>query len=144
MRLNYFEINNYYFIFDIFNNVIYPILDAYCLNLTFSWNVLFSPSMMSERFCGYSSLGGHLWSHRVCKTRVQAHQSFQVSTENSGALLRVWLYMVLSLLPLQISISFLCFLCLVFWLLCVTRTLFFWSNLWCSISFLYLYDPVLL
>jgi hypothetical protein len=39
-------------------------VDRYCLNLVLSWNILFSPSIVTEHFVGYSSLERHLWSLR--------------------------------------------------------------------------------
>ena len=37
-------------------------LDTYCLKLVLSWNILFSPSMVTESFAGYSSLALNSWS----------------------------------------------------------------------------------
>ena len=37
-------------------------LDTYCLKLVLSWNILFSPSMVTESFAGYSSLALNPWS----------------------------------------------------------------------------------
>ena len=60
------------------------LVDRYCLNLVLSWNILFSPSMLIESFAGYSSLGWHLCSLRVCMTSVQAFLAFIVSVEKPG------------------------------------------------------------
>ena len=58
------------------------LVDRYCVNLFFV-----SPSMMIENFAGYSSLGWHLCSLRVCMTSVQALLAFRVSIEKSGVIL---------------------------------------------------------
>ena len=57
------------------------------MNLVLSWNTLFSPSMVIESFAGYSSLGWHLCSFRVCMTSVQDLLAFIVSGEKSGVIL---------------------------------------------------------
>ena len=62
-------------------------VDRYCVNLVLSWNILFSPSMIIESFAGYSSLGWHLYSLRVCMTSDQALLTFIVSVEKSCATL---------------------------------------------------------
>jgi hypothetical protein len=54
-------------------------MERYCVNLALSWNTLVSPSMVIESFVGYSSLGWHLCSLRVCMTSVQDHLAFIVS-----------------------------------------------------------------
>ena len=59
----------------------------YCLNLVFSWNILVPLSMLIESFAGYSSLGWHLCSLRVCMTSDQALLAFIVSVEKSGVIL---------------------------------------------------------
>ena len=41
------------------------------VNLALSWNTLVSPSMVIESFAGYSSLGWHLCSLRVCMRSAQ-------------------------------------------------------------------------
>jgi hypothetical protein len=48
---------------------------------------LVSPSMLIESFAGYSSLGWHLCSLRVCMTSDQALLTFIVSVEKSGVIL---------------------------------------------------------
>ena len=63
------------------------LVDRYCLNLVLSWNILVSPSMLIESFAGYSSLGWHLCSLRVCMTSDQALLAFIVSVEKSGVIL---------------------------------------------------------
>ena len=55
------------------------------MNLVLSWNTLVSPSMVIESLAGYSSLGWHLCSLRVCITSVQDLLAFIVSGEKSGA-----------------------------------------------------------
>jgi hypothetical protein len=62
-------------------------VERYCVNLLLSWNILFSPSMVIESFAGYSSLGWHLSSLRVCITFVQVLLAFIVSGEKSGVIL---------------------------------------------------------
>ena len=62
-------------------------MERYCVNLVLSWNILVSPFMVIESFAGYSSLGWHLCSLRVCKTPVQDHLAFIVSGEMSGVIL---------------------------------------------------------
>ena len=62
-------------------------MERYCINLVLSQNVLFSPSMVIESFVGYSSLGWHLCSFRVCMTSVQDLLAFIVSGEKSGVIL---------------------------------------------------------
>ena len=57
------------------------------MNLVLSWNSLVSPSMVIESFAGYSSLGWHLCSLRVCITSVQDLLVFIVSVEKSGEIL---------------------------------------------------------
>ena len=62
-------------------------VDRSCLNLVLSWNILVSPSMMIESLAGYSNLGWHLWTLRVCVTSVQAVLAFRVSVEKFGVIL---------------------------------------------------------
>ena len=57
------------------------------MNLVLSWNTLVSPSMVVESFAGYSSLGWHLCSPRVCITSVQDHLAFIVSGEKYDVIL---------------------------------------------------------
>ena len=52
-----------------------------------SWNILVSPSMVIESFAGYSILGWHLCSLRVCMISVQDLLAFIVSGEKSGVIL---------------------------------------------------------
>jgi hypothetical protein len=59
-------------------------VERYCLNLVLSCNILVSPFMMIESFAGYSILGWHLCSLRVCMTSVQDLLVFRVSVEKSG------------------------------------------------------------
>ena len=54
-------------------------MERYCLNLVLSCNTLVSPPMVIESFAGYSSLGWHLCSLRVCITSVQDLLAFIVS-----------------------------------------------------------------
>jgi hypothetical protein len=62
-------------------------VERYCLNLVLSWNILFSSPMVIESFAGYSSLGWHLCSFRVCMTSAQDLLAFIVSGEKSGIIL---------------------------------------------------------
>jgi hypothetical protein len=48
---------------------------------------LVSPSTVVESFAGFSGLGWHLCSLRVCITSVQDHLAFIVSSEKSGVIL---------------------------------------------------------
>ena len=47
--------------------------------LVLSWNTLVSPSMVIESFVGFSSLGWHLCSLRVCMSSAQDLLAFIVS-----------------------------------------------------------------
>jgi hypothetical protein len=62
-------------------------VEIYCVNLVLSWNTLVSPSMINEMFAGYSSLGWHLCSLRVCITSVQDLLAFIVPDVKSGVIL---------------------------------------------------------
>ena len=62
-------------------------MERYCVYLVLSWNTLVSPSMVIESFVGYSSLGWHLCSLRVCMRSAQDILSFIVSGEKSGVIL---------------------------------------------------------
>ena len=62
-------------------------MERYYVNLDLSWNTLVSPSMVIESFSGYSRLGGHLCSLRVCITSVQDLLTFLVSGEKSGIII---------------------------------------------------------
>ena len=62
-------------------------MERYCMNLVLWWNTLVSPSMVIESFAGYSSLGWHLCSLRVCITSVLDLLAFIVSGEKSGVIL---------------------------------------------------------
>jgi hypothetical protein len=46
-------------------------VEIYCVNLVLSCNTLVSLSMVIESFAGYSSLGWHLCSLRVCMISAQ-------------------------------------------------------------------------
>ena len=63
-------------------------MERYCINLFLSWNILVSPSIVIESFAGYSSLGWHLSSLRVCMTSAQDLLAFIISGEKSGVILR--------------------------------------------------------
>jgi hypothetical protein len=62
-------------------------VERYFVNLVLSWNTLISPPMVIENFPGYSILGWHLYSLRVCITSVQDLLAFIVSDEKSGVIL---------------------------------------------------------
>ena len=62
-------------------------VDIYCLNLVLSWNILFPPLMVIERFSGYRYLCLHLRSLSVCSTSDQDLLAFLVSIEKSGVIL---------------------------------------------------------
>jgi hypothetical protein len=62
-------------------------VERYYVNLAFSWNILVSPSMVIENFVGYSSLGWHLCSLRICMRSAQYLLTFIVSGEKSGIIL---------------------------------------------------------
>ena len=62
-------------------------MERYCVKLFLSWNILVSPSVVIESFDGYSSLGWHLCSLRVCTRAAQDLPAFIVSGEKSGVIL---------------------------------------------------------
>ena len=62
-------------------------MERHCVNLVLSWNTLISLSMVIESFAGYSSLGWHLCSLRICIITVQDLLAFIVSGEKSGVIL---------------------------------------------------------
>ena len=62
-------------------------MERYCVSFVLSWNILVSPSMVIESFAGYSSLGWHLCSLRVCMTSAQDLLAFIDSREESGVIL---------------------------------------------------------
>jgi hypothetical protein len=68
--------------------------------------------MVIKSFAGYSSLGWHLCSLRVCMTSAQDLLAFVVSHEKSGIILIGLPF--LDLFSLLHLISFLCFVYLVF------------------------------
>ena len=87
-------------------------MERYCVNLVLSWNILFSLSMAIGSLAGYSSLGWHLCSLRVCITSAQDLPAFIVSGEKSGVILiGLPLYVTF---PILLLLFFLCFVHLVF------------------------------
>jgi hypothetical protein len=62
-------------------------VERYYVILVLSCDILVSPSMLTESFAGYSSLGWHLCSLRVCMTSAQNLLAFIVSGKNSGVIL---------------------------------------------------------
>jgi hypothetical protein len=53
-------------------------VDRYCLNMNLSLNILFSLSVVTGSFVGYSSLGWYLGFFGGCKVSVQALLAFRV------------------------------------------------------------------
>jgi hypothetical protein len=87
-------------------------VERYCVHLFLSWNILVSPSMVIESFVGYSSLGWHLCSLRVCMMSSQDLLAFIVSSEKSDVILiGLPLYVTF---PILLLLFFLCFVHLVF------------------------------
>ena len=84
------------------------------MNLVLSCNTLVFPSMVIDSFAGYSSLGWHLCSLRVCMTSVQDLLAFIVSGEKSGVILIGLPYMLLDPFPLLLLIFYLHLLHLLF------------------------------
>jgi hypothetical protein len=70
-------------------------VERYCLNLVLPWNSLVSPSVVVVSFGGYSRVGCHFCSLRVCMTSAQA---FTVCGEKS--------YVILIGLPLYVTWPF--------------------------------------
>ena len=62
-------------------------MERYCVNLVMSWNILVPPSVVIDSFAGYSSLGWHLCSLRVCMRSAQDLLVFIASGEKSGVIL---------------------------------------------------------
>ena len=69
-------------------------MERYCVNffchyllLSLSINILISPSIVIETLAGYSNLGWHLCSLRVCMSSAQDLLAFMVSGEKSGVIL---------------------------------------------------------
>ena len=62
-------------------------MERYCVNLVLSLNTLVSTSMVIESFAGYSSLGWHLCSLRVCMTSAQDLLAFTISGKKSDVIL---------------------------------------------------------
>jgi hypothetical protein len=62
-------------------------MERYCVNLVLSRNILVSTSRVIESFAGYSSLGWHLYSLRVCMTPAQDLLAFRVFSEKSVVIL---------------------------------------------------------
>ena len=62
-------------------------VERFCINSVLSWNILVSPSMVIENFTGYSCLGWHFCSLRVCMTSALDLLAFIVSGEKSGVIL---------------------------------------------------------
>ena len=73
-------------------------MERYCVHLILSWNILVSPYMVTERFAGYSNLGWHFCSLRVCMRCIQDLLAFMVSGEKC--------YVILFGLPLNVTWPF--------------------------------------
>jgi hypothetical protein len=82
------------------------LVKRYCLNLVFSWNIIFSPSMMSDNFSEYSYLDWHLFSLRAWMKSGQHLLDFRVCIESIVILISLYVCL-LSFLILQILITFL-------------------------------------
>jgi hypothetical protein len=80
--------------------------------------------MVIESFAGYNSLGWHLCSLSVCITSAQDLLAFIVSGEKSGIILMGPSLYVTYLFSLLLLIFFLCFVHLVFLVLCDRRNFF--------------------
>ena len=110
-----------------------------CVNLVLSWNNLVSPSMLIENFAGYSNLGCHLCSLRVCMRSFQDLLAFIVSGEKSGVILiDLPLYVTWPFLLLFL-IFFLFLMHLVFWYNVTGRISFLGKFIWSSVGFLYVH-----
>jgi hypothetical protein len=99
-------------------------MGRYFVILVLSWNTLFSPYMVNGSFTGYSSLGWHLCSLRVCITYVQDLLAFIVSGETSGVILigrPLYVTLPFSLTAFNILSLFSVFVILI---LCVRRNFF--------------------
>jgi hypothetical protein len=62
-------------------------VERYYVNLILSWNILVSPTIITESLAGYSSLGWRLSSLRICMTSAQDLLGFIVSDEKSELIL---------------------------------------------------------
>lgn len=89
-------------------------------------------------FAGYNSLGWHLWTLRSRRTSIQVLCAFWINIET-------WCYsngsaLTNNLVFFPCNSSYLSLFCsLLFWLLCVLRSLVYDPQFWYSIWFLYLY-----
>ena len=116
---------------------------TYCLNLFLSWNILFSPLILSDSLAGYSSLDLYQWSLSFCSTSIQDLLTFMVSIEKSGvSLIGFPLYVTwpFSFAALNI-LSLFCMFCV---LIIIWRGDFFIQSIQCSVCFLYLHRNILL
>ena len=73
--------------FSLYYRLMAGFVERYYMNLVLSGNTLVSPSMVSENTSGYSGLGWHLCSLRVCITSSQDLLDFIVSGEKSDVIL---------------------------------------------------------
>ena len=58
-----------------------------CLNVVLSWNILFPPLMVIEKFAVYKYLCLHVWSPSVYSIFAQDLLAFLVSIKKSGVIL---------------------------------------------------------
>jgi hypothetical protein len=65
-------------------------VERYYVNLVLSWNILVSSSMLIESFAGYSNLGWHLCSLRVCMASAQDLLALIISGKKSGVILPLY------------------------------------------------------
>ena len=70
-----------------------------------------------------NTLGWHPWYFRVYRTCVQSFLTFRVFTKSCVILIHFALYVIRSFTIAAFKILF-CFVCLVFWLLCVMSNFF--------------------
>ena len=62
-------------------------MERYCINFGFVMKYLGFSTMVIECYAGYSNLGCHLCSLRVCMTSVHDLLAFIISGEKSGIIL---------------------------------------------------------
>jgi hypothetical protein len=118
-------------------------VERYFVNLVLSWNTLVSSSMVTDSFVGYSSLGWHLCSLRVCMVFAQDLLAFIVCGEKSDVILiGMPLYV-----PCPFSLtafSILCFVHLVFDYYVMGGICFLVQPIWSSVGFLYVHGHLFL
>ena len=105
-------------------------VERHCINLVLSWNILFSPSMVIESFVGYSQLVFMIFYdlYDICPGSsgfCSLWGEVRYSSDRSAFIC------YLTFLPLLLLILFLCFVHLVFWLLCDYYVV---QTIWCSVG----------